>query len=191
MIRLFVALEVPAEHRLQLRRLQGDLPNVRWIPPENLHITLRFLGEVSESVATELDEELALIEADAFEARLRGVGRFESRGSARALWAGVELTPLLAALRARVEAAAVHAGLAPERRKFHPHVTLARLNGFPLHRLAPYLASYAGFAAPPFTVSRFALMSSHTSKDGAVYTTEAQYGLRQVVPDPEFMAELV
>ena len=191
MIRLFVALEVPVEHRLQLRRLQTGLPNVRWVPLENLHITLRFLGEVTELVAAEIDEELARIEADAFDIRLQSVGHFDSRGSARALWAGVELSPPLTALQARVEAAAVRAGLAPERRKFHPHVTLARPKGFPVDRLAPYLADLADFDAPPFAISQFTLMSSHIGKQAPAYTAEARYDLHQVVPDPEFMAQLV
>ncbi len=191
MIRLFVALQLPEAQRQQLRGLQGGPLNVRWIPLENLHITLRFFGEVNGHVAAELDEELARIEADTFEIHLRSVGHFDSRGVARALWAGVEPAPPLTALQARVETAAIRAGLEPERRKFHPHVTLARLKGYPLVRLAPYMADYAGFAAPPFTATQFALMSSRTNKDGSVYKTEALYDLRQIVPDPEFMAELV
>ena len=151
---------------------------------------MRFIGEVDEHVARDIDEELASIEANAFEARLRGVGHFDSRRMARALWVGVELTPALAALQARVEKAAVRAGLAPERRKFHPHVTLARLKGFPLDRLAAYMSDYAGFTASPFMVSQFTLMSSRMNKDGSVYTAEAHYDLRRAFPDPEFMAEL-
>lgn len=191
MIRLFVALELPEAHRLQLRHLQNGLPHVRWVAPENLHLTLRFLGDVAEPVAAELDEELAQLEADAFEMCLHGVGHFDSRRSARALWAGVEPSPRLLALQARVEAAAVCAGMAPEPRKFHPHVTLARSKGFPLDRLAPYLADFAGFTTPPIAISQFALMSSHLGKQGPAYTAEARYDLRQVIPDPEFIAQLV
>ena len=190
MIRLFVALELPEEHRLRLRALQGGLPNVRWTPLDNLHVTMRFIGEVDEHVAADLDRELASIEADAFEARLRGVGHFDSRRMARTLWAGMDLTPPLAALQARVEKAAVRTGLAPERRKFHPHVTLARLKAFPLDRLASYMSDFAGFAAPPFTVSAFTLMSSRMNKDGSIYTAEARYPLRQAIPDPEYIAKL-
>ena len=159
------------------------------MPLDNLHLTLRFLGEVNARVAHDFDEELAHIEADAFDLQLKGVGHFDSRGMARALWAGVQPSPALTALQARIEAAAVHVGLAPERRKFHPHVTLARLKGFPLDRLAAYMADHGGFSAPPFTVTHFALMSSRMNKDGSVYSAEATYGLRQIVPDPEFMAE--
>ncbi len=179
MIRLFVALQLPEEHRLLLLRLQGGLPNVRWVPEENLHLTLRFVGDVDKHVATDLDEELAAIDSDAFALRLRGVGHFDRRGAARALWAGIETSPELSTLQSRIEKAAVRAGLEPERRKFHPHVTLARLKGFPLDRLAGYMNDYAGFSAPPFTVSSFALMSSRLHKDGSIYTPEAEYELRQ------------
>ena len=190
MIRLFVALQLPEEHRLLLSRLQGGLPNVRWVPLENMHLTLRFIGDIANNLAADLDEELAAVDADAFPLELQGVGHFDTRGTARALWAGVKLTPQLSALQARVEKAAVRAGLEPERRKFHPHVTLARLKDFPLDRLAGYLSDYAGLTAPSFTVARFSLMSSRLHKDGSIYTSEAEYDLRQTMPDAQYLSEL-
>ncbi len=189
MIRLFVALEPPEEVRHTLRERQGGLANVRWIPPENFHLTLRFIGEVNEGLAAEIDAELATLAAPSFDLTLKSVGHFGSRGVARAIWAGAVTSPALTALQAKVEAAVARAGVPPERRKFHAHITLARLKRLPLDHLAPFLAEHAGFSAASFTVTHFSLMSSRPGREGAVYRAEALYPLRQLVPDPAFFTE--
>ena len=105
-----------------------DSPDFRWQDDEQLHLTLRFVGEVERPVAEDLAAALGRIRARPFEIRLKGVGRFDQRNSG-ALWAGVEPRDPLAALAAKVERVSVGVGLEPERRAFHPHITLARWKG--------------------------------------------------------------
>lgn len=177
MIRLFVALGLPDDLGTRLAGIRGQIPGARWVPRENLHITLRFIGEVDEAAAADIDTALARIEAPAFDLALAGVGHFESRGRVRSLWAGVERGPALDHLQARIETACRRAGLPPEGRKFHPHVTLARCRDTRTSRIAGFLAGHDGFRAPPFPVRSFALYSSALGRGGAAYTREIEYSL--------------
>jgi len=177
MIRLFVALGLPEGLGERLTGLRGQIPGARWVPPENLHITLRFIGEVDEQTAADVDVALARVDAPPFEVALRGVGHFESRGQVRSLWAGVERDPALDHVQARIETACQRAGLTPEGRKFHPHVTLARCRDTRASRIAGFLTDHDGFQAPAFPVSAFTLYSSTLGRGGPVYTREVDYPL--------------
>src|SRR5438874_11395350 len=125
MHRLFVAIRPPEPIRDLLIDAMDDSPDFRWQDDEQLHLTLRFVGEVERPVAEDLADALGRIRAPHFAARIAGIGRFEQRNSG-ALWAGVEPKAPLAALAAKVERACVAAGLDPERRAFHPPITPAR-----------------------------------------------------------------
>ena len=129
MIRLFVALSLPAAIKEQLAMLSGGIPGARWVPPENYHLTLRFIGEVESWRAEEVDEALANIRARPFMLSLRGLGLFEKAGRISSLWVGVEKTDQLGLLQAKVETALQRIGLEPERKRFAPHVTLAGPTG--------------------------------------------------------------
>jgi 2'-5' RNA ligase len=177
MIRLFVALDIPETLRIRLAGLRGQIPGARWVPPENMHLTLRFIGEVSEADAGDIDLELSRISAPPFEVALSGVGHFGSRGQVRALWAGAERNPEIAGLQAKVELACVRAGRAPEQRRFHPHVTLARCRDTRTARVEGFVADHDAFRAPAFPVSAFVLYSSQLGRGGPVYTPEAHYAL--------------
>ena len=128
MIRLFFGLELPGELRMRIEMLSAGIDRARWVAPENLHVTLRFIGEVEEPAMEEIAQEAAAIRFDPFPVTLSGAGHFERRGRVSAVWLGVEPDPALTALRDRIEAAAVRAGQPPEGRKFRPHVTVARLD---------------------------------------------------------------
>lgn len=177
MIRLFVALDIPEDLTARLAGLRGKVPGARWVPAENMHLTLRFVGEVNEGRGGDIDIELSRIAAAPFEVRLSGVGHFASRGRVRALWAGVERNAALARLQAKVEGACVRAGLAPEGRRYHPHVTLARCRDTSVGRVERFVADNDAFSAPPFPVSSFVLYSSRLGNGGPVYTPEAEYPL--------------
>ncbi len=177
MLRLFVGIPVPDDIRAALEGLCHGLHGVRWVKPENFHLTLRFVGEVDEMVAEDLDATLSGIHAPRFEMALSEIGFFENGRAVRAIWAGAEKTPPLIHLHDKVESATVRAGLPPEARKFRPHVTLARPRGLSHERLAPYLETRAGFRAPPFEVDRFVLFRSHLKREGAHYEILADYGL--------------
>jgi 2'-5' RNA ligase len=176
-IRLFVGLELPEVTRERLALMCAGLPGARWVKPENLHLTLRFIGDVENGVAEDVDDALARVRAPAFDLELDGVGFFGKPAAARALWAGVAKSELLNHMQMKVETAVQRAGLPAEARKFSPHVTLARLKGAPLQRLRRYVGENADFRAGPIAIERFVLFSSFLSSSGAIYTPEAYYDL--------------
>ena len=176
-MRLFVALDLPWALRERLADLGTGLSGVRWVPPENFHLTLRFLGELKPHEAEEFDLALAALRARAFSLELRGVGTVEKAGRVTALWAGVARNPSLDHLRAKVETAVQRAGLPPERRRFSPHVTLARLGDLAPPRLPGWVQAHNLFRAEPVAVEHFTLFSSHLGAEQAVYTAEVEYPL--------------
>lgn len=176
-MRLFVAIALPQDLRACLARLQQGVPAARWVDTDNLHLTLRFIGEVDGDQAHDLDAALAQVRAERFDVTLSGVGCFGQGHKSRALWAGVVPAPALDRLRRKVEQAVRAAGFAPEGRKFKPHVTLARFRGNPGHRLHDHLAHHAGFRAETFEAREFVLFSSLLTQAGAIYSSERDYPL--------------
>jgi len=176
MIRLFVALELPAKMRERLAALQGGVPGARWTTDEQMHLTLRFIGEVDENVAHDIDDALAGVRAPAFELELAGVGEFGGK-KPRALWAGVRAKDALLHLQKKIETALQRIGLPPEERKFSAHVTLARMRTAPREKVVQFLTHHALFASAPFGVKEFVLFSSHLGSGGSVYHKERVYPL--------------
>ena len=179
MLRLFVALEIPDALRATLATLQSGVPGARWVAPENFHITLRFIGEVDEGQAADIDTLLAGIRAPAFELAVNGVGHFGDGRKLRALYARIERQPALEHLHNKIESAVVRAGCKPERNRFTPHVTLARFGARDQagHHLAQFMASNALLRSEPFEIDRFTLFSSLMRAEGSIYTVEADYPL--------------
>ncbi len=177
MLRLFVAIELPEATRDRLGALRRPLPGATWVKPESMHLTLSFIGEVDEGLAADVDAELARISAPAFEIRIAGLGLFDSRDRARALWAGVERSPELMGLQAKVEGAVKRAGAQPDARRFLPHVTLARFRDAPVYQIAPFVARNNDYGDGPIFVDAVALMSSRLGREGAIYTAERHYPL--------------
>jgi 2'-5' RNA ligase len=177
MIRLFVALDLPEPLRRRLAALQQPLPRSRWVAPDNMHVTLRFIGEVANDVAGDIDDMLARIAMPPFDIRIGGFGSFASKGLVRTLWAGVEKSEALGRLQAKVETACQRAGLPPEGRKFHPHVTLARCRDIREELTRGFLAACDGFHGDTVRVDGFTLYSSRLGHEGSVYTPEARYPL--------------
>jgi 2'-5' RNA ligase len=137
---------------------------------------LRFIGEVDRPVADDLADALSRFHAECFRARIKDVGRFEQR-SAGALWAGVEPKEPFAALAAKVERVCLAVGLEPERRAFHPHITLARWKGRRTREVHDFLQRTRGLASEPFDVTEFILFESRLSRHGAHYEVTATYPL--------------
>ena len=194
MIRLFVALDLPETISSRLAGLQQPLPRSRWVPPENMHITLRFIGEVSRSAADDVADMLSRISMPAFELTIADIGHFGTRGRVRALWAGVGKSPKLMRLQGKVEMACQRAGLAPEGRKFHPHITLARCRDIREDQAQAVLGLYDGFTGGTVRADAFVLYSSRLGHAGPVYTPEARYPLagsgQVLTPDEDMLAEL-
>jgi 2'-5' RNA ligase len=157
MPRLFTGLEIPSDVGQSLAPLRGGLPGARWVDPENYHVTLRFIGDVDDSIAREVASMLGRVRREAFELRVDDLKSFGGR----------KPRAIVAAL----------GGLEPEGRKFTPHVTLARLRDSTSRQVADYLAVRAPFRSPLFKVSRFVLFSSRSSVGGGPYVVEAAYPL--------------
>lgn len=176
MPRLFTALEIPRDASLSLSLLRGGLPGARWIDTENYHITLRFIGDVEGHVADEIANALDRVRRPSFSLTLSGVGAFGSK-KPHSVYAAVAPSPELFALQAEIERICQRLGLPPDPRKFVPHVTLARLRNTSPQDLARYLSSRGNFAAMPYKVSRFVLMSARESVGGGPYIVEETWPL--------------
>jgi 2'-5' RNA ligase len=142
MIRLFVAIDLPEAVCDRLAALCAGVPGARWVDPVNFHLTLRFIGEVDNRTADDIDAALAAVRVPRFDLWLRDVGIFGRGRGVRALWAGVDPSEDLTRLQGKVENAAYSAGLPRETRKFSPHVTLARLRGVSASRLQGFVAAH-------------------------------------------------
>jgi len=177
MPRLFVAMDLPQLVAAELAAFCCGVPGARWVAPEQLHLTLRFIGEVDGGLGREIREALQAVAGSAFDLRVKGFGFFPPRKQPRVLWAGVEPADEVTALRNRIERALVGLGVAPEMRKFSPHITLARLDGTPVSRVTQFLAGNSLYASPAFTVSEFYLYSSVLTPKGAIHNSEASYPL--------------
>lgn len=174
-MRLFVALELPEPVKAALDRLVCGVPGARWLPQENLHLTLRFVGEAGGHGMNDLLDTLSHVASMPFELSIEGVGHFETGRRPHALWAGVARSPALAQLQSRIETAVRRAGFPPEKRRFVPHVTLARLDGTPAPEVSRFISAHSLFRAPPFTVTGFVLFASFLSKSGAIHRPEAEF----------------
>jgi 2'-5' RNA ligase len=177
MLRLFVALALPALVKTQLAALSGGIPGAKWIPPENYHLTLRFIGEIEPWRAEEVDVALAAIRAPRFDLALAGLGTFEKGGRIQSVHVTAERSEALTRLQGKVETALQRIGLEPERRRFAPHVTLARTDRAETHKLVSFVQTHSLFRAPPVPVEHFTLFSSYLGKEAAHYVPEVEYEL--------------
>lgn len=179
MPRLFIALPIPEEIAGELTTLQAGVPDARWVPPENFHVTLCFAGQVQGALMRDLEEELSDAVGPKFTLTLAGVDQISSGKQPRALVALVDRSDRLERLQQKVSTIARHCGVDIERRKFRPHVTLARFrNGAETgHHIAQFMASHAQFHAGPWVAEHFSLYSSRQGRSGSIYAEEAMYHL--------------
>lgn len=176
MPRLFTGLQIPQLQRTQLSLLQSGLQNVRWIEPSDMHITLRFIGDVSPSLAEEIAESLSSRSWCAPQVVLGELAAFGSK-KPKSVHASVRLNQELSGLAAGHERLMQQIGLEPDGRKFTPHVTLARCRQVAIPKLAQWLASNGGFVSSPFTPDRFVLYSARESTGGGPYVIERSWPL--------------
>lgn len=181
MPRLFVAAEIPDEAKEKLARLSESLPGAAWVPPEQMHLTLRFIGEVDEGMFRDVQAALSGVTSPSFYLTLKGVGHFPKRGDPETLWVGVAGNEELVRLRNRIEGALVRRGVAAETRKFHPHVTLARVKDARAPWLGSYLVGNSLFALHDIPVQAFHLFSSRLTPDGAIHSLEGTYPLEGIL----------
>jgi 2'-5' RNA ligase len=175
MPRLFTGIEIPSDLAARLAVLRGGLPGARWIEPEDYHLTLSFIGDIDEGLAGEAHDELSRVQSAPPSIRLTSLSAFGG-DKPRAIVAEAECGPELAALQASQERALRRIGTPVDRRKFAPHVTIARLRSVPAFSVAQYLESRA-LAPAAFVAQRFVLYSSRPSRGGGPYVVEAAYPL--------------
>ena len=179
MTRLFVAIELPEDIKKRMQTLCQGLPGARWTDAEQMHLTLRFIGDVEGAVAQDIREALVEIRADSFPLQFDGVGCFPPRGRPKIVWIGVAANSELFHLQKKIESVLVReVGLPPEKRKYAPHITLARLRNTPPQRVGRFLEEYGLFLSQPFTVKCFSLYSSFLGKKRAIHTVEENYFLK-------------
>jgi len=179
MLRLFVALPLPDDIADGLASLQEGIPDATWVPADNFHLTLAFIGDVDGGLQHDITEALATIEGPILDLEITGVDHFVEGRTPKVLYAAVTPTEALMRLRAKVATILRGEGVTLDRRKYRPHVTLARFNRRAEmgHHIAQFVASNNLRRFGPFEVDCFNLYSSHTRPDGAIYTVEAEYPL--------------
>ncbi len=177
MPRLFIAIDLPPDIKEAVRKLCVGLPGARWVPDDQLHLTLRFIGDVEHTLFSELYDHLDEVKGKPFPLHLKGLGIFPPAGKPRVLWVGFKKSDALIELRKKVDSVARHLDIPLEKKKFSPHITIARLGKTPGPRLGTYLAGNNLFRQPPFRVNSFRLYSSILRPEGAIHTCEAEYFL--------------
>ncbi len=177
-MRLFVAIPIPASISRALIELKSNERGFRWVPEGNHHITLKFLGETDPSSIPEIHRALSEIHLQRFSLRLDGLGSFSSKGRPSVLWAGVgRIPPHLPVLHRKVLDALWRVGFEPERRSFHPHVTLARIEGVSSQAFSAYRKKQPAFVSDDFPVGNFTLYQSRSGSGGVRYGAIGSYGL--------------
>lgn len=181
MPRLFVALEVAHDAAMMMTLMRGGLSGARWIDAEHYHLTLRFVGDIDAPLADALADSLETVRQPAFSLGFSGLGVFGGN-KPRTLYATPDTVgTTLNDLQGDIDRRCKRLGLAADKRKFAPHVTLARLKGSSPEAVANFISLRGGFCVPPSQVTSFVLMSSRDSIGGGPYLVEGRYPL--AMPD--------
>ncbi len=176
--RLFFALALPDEVASELSTLQWGPSGARWTLPDQLHLTLRFVGETPDATVMRWRSELTELDAPPLRLQLQGVGFFPPRGSARVLWAGVRDDTGLQALRRTLDRRLSKLGLPPSGERLRPHVTLGRLRHSDDDEVAAWLTEHGLMRSAPFTVHSVRLMRSTPGPAGSEYAVVGNVALR-------------
>ena len=178
--RLFVAIDLPELTRQLVAGLDPHIRGVRWVDPAQMHLTLSFFGDVPDEIDLALREKLSAIEFGAFFLPIVGVGTFSAKGAPKIIWIGVgKAHPHLFQIHKRVQEAALAAGLEPELKPWHPHITIARCRDVSAQSLRKFLQSNAECDAGMFRVDDFHLYSSKLTPSGPIHTRELSVHCRE------------
>jgi 2'-5' RNA ligase len=176
--RLFVAIDLPEEIKAAVRSLRCAIPGAKWVAEEQLHLTLRFIGDADDKLLKTFVAALSGIVAAPFSLAMKGVGCFPPKRDPKILWVGIDRSDALLSVQNDIEKVLVRNGLEPDGRPFSPHITIARLKETPAALLAPFLLNNNRFATPFFPVTEFILYSSTLTPQGAIHRREARFSLR-------------
>ncbi len=165
--RLFVAIQPTEPVRAALIALHGEIARARWTPPQHLHLTLRFIGGVSDSARQQIEDALSVVRVQPFFLAVEGAGRFPPRGHPSVVWAGIAGHPHLHQLRQQVDDRLLATGVPFELRPFVPHFTLARTSEASAGAVEQWLKQHRDFTGPAWRVDAFHLMVSDLKPEGA------------------------
>lgn len=179
MHRLFVAIEFGDDVKSQLLDLRENLYGFRWMTEDQLHLTLRFIGNVDNETLVMISEKLKEIHIPDFSLSIKGVGVFPDKHRAKIIWAGVNSGDILFDLQRQIERLIVECGMEPDYRKFTPHITLARLRNIKFRELKGFLDERKFLHIGPIKIDRFYLVSSKLGEKGSIYSNIAKYPLGQ------------
>jgi 2'-5' RNA ligase len=169
MVRIFIAIDIPERIRDEIADTYMAIPGARWIEETRLHCTLRFIGDVSETMIETITSSLRRVSSPPIILKIKNAGFFPPRKDPRVLWFGIEYPPEFLSLQSKIEKACVNVGHEPESRKFHPHITVARLNNPHKEKVAEFIVSNALFMSEQFEISEFHLYRSYTGKETSHY----------------------
>jgi RNA 2',3'-cyclic 3'-phosphodiesterase len=178
-MRVFIAIELPDQIRSGLAELESDLKPVtnsaRWVAPESIHVTLKFIGEIPEQRLPAIDSALVGLSWKPFTVTVRGIGFFPGNRSPRVFWAGLEAASM-EGLAERIDVRMEQLGFEKEKRAFRPHLTLARAREMRIHgSLVAASEKYANHNFGSFTADRYNLFQSTLKPTGAVYNKLKEY----------------
>ena len=180
-MRLFVAFSLPQPLvDVVAPAMEGGPSSLRWMPEEQLHCTLRFIGDVERPVAEDIAESLSALRAPPIDVRIEGVGQFVQRRGG-ALWARLMPKPPIEALHAKIDHAVQRVGLPPERRAYLPHVTLARWSGGPVDARG-WADRWAGLTSPSVSIGTIDLVESRLFRDGPIHEPRLTIPLQSKAP---------
>ncbi len=177
-MRLFTAVSIPEDISNTIFELSLGLPDARPVPPENIHLTLNFIGDVNPNQFLDLFESLAEVSARPFSIRLNGISFFDQSASG-VLYVGVHPSKELLDLQKEIHACLTKLKFKIPKRTYTPHVTFARFKEVQPKNLFVFLQEHSNFSTQPFTVQSFELYSSVLKPQGSVYTVESSYPLEE------------
>jgi len=178
MHRLFVAIDLPKNIKDKVLGICFGVPGAKWMEENQMHLTLRFIGDVPGNQFGDIETILEQVNTPSFPLTIKGVGHFPPRKNPKILWAGVEKNEKLLQLKKKIDSLLCKIGLGPDDRKFHSHITLARLKNTPNNRVGHYFVENGLFNCEPFLVNEFHLFSSILGRNGAIHTKEFTYPLQ-------------
>jgi len=175
-MRAFIAIDIDEDVKKEIQRLQYKCDGIRWLRSDQIHLTLNFLGELSEETVQNLISKLKKIEIHNFIISLDSCGFFPSPKRPSVFWIGVILNPFLMALKKNIDESVLSCSIELENRPFKPHITIARISKITEHDITKIAKRAKNFSAK-FTVNTFSLYSSELKTDGAVYNLLERFPL--------------
>ena len=181
-MRLFIAIPLSPAVKAKLCKLYEPLENIRWQPAQQLHLTLRFIGEAQEQERKIIQEKLEGVHQASFEWVMQGVRSFPEKGSPKIIWVGIQKNESLLHLYKAIKQCCAGRGYETSKRRFQPHITIGRVKGTPLKKVRTFLNRHKNWGPETMQVQAFGLFASRLNPEGAVHETLKRYLLKKNKP---------